>query len=53
MDKLKLTGQNLGQSFNFRYVHARVPCTSCTTPKLPNLKLKFQPKQLEGSIYPS
>jgi hypothetical protein len=50
MDKLQLTGQNLGQVFNFRngrvhakhFLHYRL--------KLPNLKLKTRPKQLLGSL---
>ena len=51
IDKLKLTGQNLGQVFNFRL------CRACCThhaivliTKQPNLKLKTEPKQLLGSL---
>jgi hypothetical protein len=50
MDKLDLTGQNLGRVFNFGSgrVHA-VHFLSCGA-KLPNLKLKTQPKQLSGYL---
>jgi hypothetical protein len=50
MDKLQLTGQNLGQVFNFRNgrVHA-VHLFGCRV-KLPNLKLKTWPKKLLGSL---
>jgi hypothetical protein len=50
MDKLKITGQNLGQVF-----HCRIGFT-CTghaiihITKQPNLKLKTWPKQLLGSL---
>jgi hypothetical protein len=50
VNKLELTGQNLGQVFNFRYVHACIPCTSFTTAKLSNLKLKTWPKQFISSL---
>jgi hypothetical protein len=50
MDKLKLTGQNLGQVFNFRCVHACVPGASFTSPKLSSLKLKTRAKQVLGSL---
>jgi len=48
MVKLKLTGQNLGRVFNFRNGH--VVHFLCYGVKLPNLKLKTQPKQLLGSL---
>ncbi len=50
MDKLQLTGQNLGRVCNFRNgrVHV-VDLLSCGV-KLPNLKLETWPKQLLGSL---
>jgi hypothetical protein len=50
MDKLQLTGQNLGRVFN-----SRSDCMSgmhlyCYEAKQLNLKLKTQPKQLLGSL---
>ncbi len=49
MDKLKLTGQNLGRVFHCKIhtckVHAIVHIT-----KQPNLKLKTPPKQLLGYL---
>jgi len=45
MDKIQLTGQNLGLVFNFR--NDRVHCYSV---KLHHFKLKTQPKQLLGSL---
>jgi hypothetical protein len=50
MDKLHLTGQNLGQVLNFRSGHLHVALLWCYRVKLPDLKLKTQPKQLLGSI---
>ncbi len=40
MDKLQLTGQNLGQVFNFRNGHVHVAHFLCYGVKLPNLKMK-------------
>jgi hypothetical protein len=50
MDKLQLTTQNLGRVFNSRggNVYAMHSCGYQS--KLPNLKLKTQPKQLLGSL---
>ncbi len=50
MDKLNLTGRNLGRVFEFRrgYLHA-IQLYYFET-KLPNLKLKTRPKQLLGSL---
>jgi hypothetical protein len=50
MDKLQLTGRNLGRVFNFRYVHLHAEHFWCFQVKLPNLKLKTLPKQLLGSL---
>jgi len=50
MDKLQLTGQNLGQVFNFRFGHLHAEHFCCYRVKLPNLKLKTQPKKLLGSL---
>jgi hypothetical protein len=50
MDKLKLTGQNLGRVFNFRSGHLHVATFLLFSVKLPNLQLKTQPKQLLGSL---
>jgi len=49
MDKLQLTGQNLGQIFNFRFDHLHVEHFLCYQIKLPNLNSKTRPKQLLGS----
>ncbi len=50
MDKLNLTGRNLGRVFKFRrgYLHV-IPLYYFET-KLPNLKLKTWPKQLLGYL---
>jgi len=50
MDKLQLTGQNLGRIFNFRsgYLHAATFLVSSV--KLPNLQLKTRPKQHLGYL---
>ncbi len=50
MDKLKLTGQNLGRVF-----HSRLGCTCIGhaivhITKQPKLKLKTRPKKLGGSL---
>ncbi len=50
MDKLKLTGRNLGRVFNYRYGYAYTPCRTFITPKLFSLELKTRPKQLLGSL---
>ncbi len=50
MDKLQLTGQNLGRVFNFRFGHLHAEHFWCYQVKLPNLKLKTQSKQLLGSL---
>jgi len=50
MDKLQLTGQNLGRVFNFRFGHLHAKHFWCYQVKLPNLKLKTRPKQLLGSL---
>jgi hypothetical protein len=50
MDKLKLEGQNLGQVFNPRLNRACIGHTIVNITKLPNLKLKTQPKQLLGFL---
>ncbi len=42
MDKLKLTGLNLGRVFNYR--------CGCASSKQPNLKLKTRPKLVLGSL---
>jgi hypothetical protein len=50
MDKLQLTGQNLGRVFNFRFGHLHDEHFWCYQVKPPNLKLKTHPKQLLGSL---
>jgi hypothetical protein len=50
MDKLQLTGQNLGRVFNFRFCHLHAEHFWCYQINLPNLKLKTWPKQLLGSL---
>ncbi len=50
MDKLQLTGQNLGGVFNFRSGHLHSGHLWCYPVKLPNLKLKTRPKQLLGFL---
>jgi hypothetical protein len=45
MDKLQLTGQNLGHVFN-----SKVGCICAYEAKQPNLKLKTRPKQQLGSL---
>ncbi len=50
MDKLQLTGQNLGRVFNFRNGRVHAVHLLCCGVKLPNLKLKTRPKQLLGSL---
>ncbi len=50
MDKLQLAGRNLGRVFNFRSGHLHAAHLQCFQVKLPNLRLKTQPKQLLGSL---
>ena len=50
MDKLQLTGQNLGRVFNFRSGHLHALTILVLSVKLPSLQLKNQPKQLLGSL---
>jgi hypothetical protein len=50
MDKLQLTGCNLGRVFNFRYGCVPAIHLRCYEVELPNLKLKTRPKQLLGSL---
>jgi len=50
MDKLQLTGQNLGRVFNFRSSHLHAADLWCYWVKLPILNLKTWPKQLLGSL---
>jgi hypothetical protein len=50
MDKLQLTGQNLGRVFNFRSGCLHSAHLRRHQVKLPNLKLKTRPKQLLGSL---
>jgi hypothetical protein len=50
MDKLQLTGQNVGRVFNFRSDHLHAATFLVLSVKLPNLQLKTQPKQLLGSL---
>ncbi len=50
MDKLQLAGQNLGWVFNFRSGHLHPAILWCFLVKLPNLRLKTQPKQLLGFL---
>ena len=50
MDKLQLTGQNLGRVFNFRICRLDAEHFWCYQVELPNLKLKTQPEQLLGSL---
>ncbi len=50
MDKLQLTGQNLGRVFNFRSGHLHAATFLVLSVKLPNLQLKTRPKQLLGYL---
>ena len=50
MDKLKLTGQNLGRVFNSRSGCMYAMQLWCCESGRPNLKLKTQPKQLLCSL---
>ncbi len=46
MDKLQLTGQNLGRVFNIRSGHLHAAAFLVASVKLPNLELKTRSKQL-------
>ncbi len=48
--QLQLTGWHLGRVFNFRFGNLQAEHFGCYQLKLPNLKLKTQPKQLLGSL---
>jgi hypothetical protein len=50
MDKLQLTGRNLGQVFNSRSGCVYAIQLHCFETKLPNLMLKPRPKQLLGYL---
>jgi hypothetical protein len=50
MDKLQLTGQNLGRVFNFRSGHLHAATFLVLSVKLPNLQLKTRPTQLLGYL---
>jgi hypothetical protein len=50
MDKLQLTGQNLGRVFDFRSGRLHAATYLVLSVKLPNLQLKTQPTQLLGSL---
>jgi len=50
MDKLKLTGRNLGRVFNIRRSHLHAATFLVLSVQLPNLQLKTWPKQLLGYL---
>jgi hypothetical protein len=50
MDKLQLTGHNLGPVFNSRSDCMSAIYLFCYEAKQPNSKLKTQPEQLKGSL---
>jgi hypothetical protein len=50
MDKLQLTGQNLGRVFNIRSSHLQAAAFLVSSVKLPDLLLKTLPKQLLGYL---
>ncbi len=50
MDKLKLTGQNLGRVLHCRLSRTCIGHAIVHITKQPNLKLKTRPKQLLGSL---
>jgi hypothetical protein len=50
MDKLQLTGQNLGRVFNSKTGCMHPMRLYCFEAKLHNLKLKTQPQQLLGYL---
>ncbi len=49
MEKLKLTGQNLGRALTLEWGVLEFQELFCLTAKRPILKLKIYPKQLFGS----
>jgi hypothetical protein len=50
MDKLQLTGRNLGQVFNIRSGHLYADAFLVSLVKLPNLQMKTRPKQFLGYL---
>ncbi len=50
MDKLQLTGLNLGRVFNYRSRHASTQICTFTSSKQPKLQLKTRPKQVLGTL---
>ncbi len=50
MDKLELTGQNIGRVLNSRLCRACIGHTIVHITKQPNLKLKTRPKKLLGYL---
>ncbi len=50
MDKLQVTGQNLGQVFNIRGGHLHAAAFLVSSVKLPYLQVKTWPKQLLGYL---
>ncbi len=50
MDKIKLTGRNLGRVCNSKLRHVCIRHAIAYITKWPNLKLKTRPKQLLGSL---
>ncbi len=50
MDKLQLTGRNLGRIFNSKSGHVHALQLPFSETEQPNLKLKTRPKQLLGSL---
>jgi hypothetical protein len=50
MDKLKVTGRNLGRVFNSSLRHASICRAIVCGTKQPNLKMKIWPKLLLGSF---
>jgi hypothetical protein len=50
MDKLKLTGLDLGHVFNYRCGHAFAQISTRTLSKQPYLNLKTVPKPVLGSL---
>ncbi len=52
MDKLQLTGQNLGRVFNFRNVPLHAAHLWCCQEKLPNLMMKTRPEHSTFGLSP-
>ncbi len=50
VDKLQITGQNLGRVYYFKYGRVHAVHFIRLGVKLPNLKLKTWPKQVLGSL---